>query len=451
MKIALYVRVSTLVQFEKGNSVDEQKKRLEAFCEAKGWTDYEEFVDAGWSGSNMERPALQELIKRADEFDVVLVYKLDRLGRNQRDILYLIEDVFKNFNSITENFDTSTPVGKLMLSMMGAFAELERQQINERMMMGRIASAEKGRWRGGSGVPTGYKYIPGEKHLRIDEEKAPIVRDMFQMLLDGHSFTSINDKYHFSGANVVRVILENQVYIGKIKYCGKYYDGHHEPIIDQETFDKVQAIIHERDVKRNFPSLKERHLLTGFLKCSCGARACYHHSSQKNKDGTKRHYEYYECYTRMAHGTMRAAKKCSNKIWRKDDLEETIWNVLEELDYDEVKHTSKPNTKPLEKKIEKIEKQISKLVELYSLEDVPLDILTTQLNALNSQKEQLLEQITIEKSKGARMDEYEVRKALSTIDTVRESDLPTQRAFLGSLIEEITLLPNHDLKIKWKF
>jgi site-specific DNA recombinase len=98
--------------------VDEQKKRLEAFCEAKGWTDYEEFVDAGWSGSNMERPALQELIKRADEFDVVLVYKLDRLGRNQRDILYLIEDVFKNFNSITENFDTSTPVGKLMLSMM---------------------------------------------------------------------------------------------------------------------------------------------------------------------------------------------------------------------------------------------------------------------------------------------------------------------------------------------
>ena len=161
MKIALYVRVSTLVQFEKGNSVDEQKKRLEAFCEAKGWTDYEEFVDAGWSGSNMERPALQELIKRADEFDVVLVYKLDRLGRNQRDILYLIEDVFKNFNSITENFDTSTPVGKLMLSMMGAFAELERQQINERMMMGRIASAEKGRWRGGSGVPTGYKYIPG--------------------------------------------------------------------------------------------------------------------------------------------------------------------------------------------------------------------------------------------------------------------------------------------------
>ena len=100
---------------------------------------------------------------------------------------------------------------------------------------------------------------------------------------------------------------------------------------------------------------------------------------------------------------------------------------------------------------EKIEKQIAKLVELYSLEDVPLDILTTQLNALNSQKEQLLEQITIEKSKVARMDEYEVRKALSTIDTVRESDLATQRAFLGSLIEEITLLPNHDLKIKWKF
>ena len=159
MKIALYCRVSTLLQFEKGNSIDEQKKRLQAYCESRGWENFEFFVDAGYSGSNMERPALQELIQRITEFDTVLVYKLDRLGRNQREILYLIEDVFGknnvNFNSITENFDTSTPVGKLMLSMMGAFAELERQQINERMMMGRIASAEKGRWRGGSGVPTG--------------------------------------------------------------------------------------------------------------------------------------------------------------------------------------------------------------------------------------------------------------------------------------------------------
>jgi site-specific DNA recombinase len=272
------------------------------------------------------------------------------------------------------------------------------------------------------------------------------------MLIEGHSYTSINDKYHFSGVGVVRQILKNPVYIGKIKYGGELYDGHHEPIIDQETFDKAQAIIHEREIKRNFPSLKERHLLTGFLKCSCGARACYHHTYQKKKDGTKRHYEYYECYTRMAHGKMRAAEKCHNKIWRKADLEEVVWNVLEELDYDEVKKSgSKVDTSPLEKKVKKIEKQISKLVELYSLEDIPLDILTTQLSALNSQKETLLEQINLEQNKMARMDEYEVRKSLSSVEKIRKADLKTQRAFLGSLIEEIILLPNHDLKFKWKF
>lgn len=451
MKIALYARVSTLLQFEKGNSIEEQKRRLKAYCDSRGWTDIEYFVDAGYSGSNMERPALQDLIKRSAEFDTVLVYKLDRLGRNQRDILYLIEDVFQNFNSITENFDTSTPVGKLMLSMMGAFAELERQQINERMMMGRIASAQKGRWRGGSGVPMGYTYNPGDKFLKVDPEKAPQVKKVFEMFLQGYSYNAIHEQMHlFYGAHNVRKLLENPVYIGKIKYAGEYYDSEHEPIISVEDFNKAQALMKKRDIERNYPSLAQKHLLTGLLWCSCGARVCYHCNTHKLKDKVAK-YEYYECYSRMCHKKM-GKGACHNKVWRMKDLEEVVWNTIEELDFDDITIEEKEDhTEEYEKQIKTIEKQIAKLVDLYSMDGIPVDILTSRLNALNSKKDALLEQIAIERNKSLKMDEYEVRERLSNIDAIKKADLPTQRAFLFSLIDSITLLPNHDLKIKWKF
>ena len=439
------------MQFEKGNSIEEQKRRLKAYCDSRGWDDIEYFVDAGYSGSNMDRPALQDLIKRSAEFDTVLVYKLDRLGRNQRDILYLIEDVFQNFNSITENFDTSTPVGKLMLSMMGAFAELERQQINERMMMGRIASAQKGRWRGGSGVPFGYTYNPGDKFLKIDPDKAPMVKEIFSLFLQGYSFNAIYERTRaLSNAHNIRKMLENPVYTGKIKYAGEIYDSEHDPIISEEDFARVQALIKKRDLERNYPAIAQRHLLTGLLKCSCGARVCFHQKKHKLKSGIV-NYEYYECYSKMHHKKMKTGD-CSNKIWRKADLEELVWNTIEELDFDDITIEERDDhTEEYKKQIENVERQIAKLVDLYSMDGIPVDILTSRLNALNSKKNALLEQIDIEQKKALKMDENEVRERLSDIETIRKADLTTQRAFLFSLIDSITLLPNHDLKIKWKF
>lgn len=462
MKIALYCRVSTLLQFEKGNSIDEQKKRLAAYCESRGWENYEYFVDGGHSGSSMDRPALKTLLSKIKSFDMVLVYKLDRLSRNQRDVLFLIDYFKKNevaFNSITENFDTSTPVGQLMLSMMGAFAELERQQINERMMMGRIASASKGHWRGGSGVPTGYKYISqkhgGDGNLSVDEDGAKRVKEVFKLFELGYSYHAISVKLGFATGDVVKKILSNPVYIGKMKYAGEVYDAHHEPIISEDLFNRVQSEIRQRDMELNMATNNYNHLLSGFLQCSCGSKACYHKSRAKRKDGTYKFYEYYECYTRSCHSKMRKSKKpCKNKVWRKDDLEQTIWEVLEDLDYEEVANQndySVAEMKRIEKELNKTEKQISKLVELYSLEDIPIDVLQTQLNALNFKKEQLGEELYTLTSKTHQMSEYEVREAISTIDKVRDSDLETQRAFIGQLIDTIYLLPDHDLKIKWKF
>ena len=160
MKVGIYSRVSTQEQAREGYSIGEQVERLKNYCAAKGWILYKTYTDAGFSGANTDRPGMQQLISDVADgkIDMVLVYKLDRLSRSQKDTLYLIEDVFiknnVNFASITENFDTSTPFGRAMIGILSVFAQLEREQFRERSIMGKDARAKEGLHHGG-GAPTG--------------------------------------------------------------------------------------------------------------------------------------------------------------------------------------------------------------------------------------------------------------------------------------------------------
>ena len=165
--IALYSRVSTEIQKEN-YSIGEQQERMQKYCDAMKWTAYKFYTDAGFSGAKLDRPALQKLIHdvRSGKIERVLVYKLDRLSRSQKDILYLIEDVFLqngcDFVSMSENFDTSSPFGRAMIGILAVFAQLEREQIKERMTMGREARAKEGKYAGSHLHPIGYDYINGE-------------------------------------------------------------------------------------------------------------------------------------------------------------------------------------------------------------------------------------------------------------------------------------------------
>lgn len=118
-RAAIYIRVSTQEQAQEGYSVGEQKERLISYCKAQDWLIADIYVDGGFTGSNLNRPGMQKLIAETNKFDVVLVYKLDRLSRSQRDTLYLIEEIFLpndvDFVSMQESFDTSTPFGKAMI------------------------------------------------------------------------------------------------------------------------------------------------------------------------------------------------------------------------------------------------------------------------------------------------------------------------------------------------
>ena len=243
LRVVCYVRVSTREQAEKGYSVSEQQERLKAYCLAKDWVVAQVITDPGFSGAKLERPGMQQLISlvQAKKCDAVLVWKLDRLSRSQKDTLYLIEDVFlKNgcaFVSMNENFDTSTAFGRAMVGILSVFAQLEREQIRERMAVGRVGRAKAGLFHGGGYAPIGYDYktiAEGGAGLVVNEYEAMQVREVYSLYLQGWSVNRIQ-KYmaaryttkdgDWGSDATVRDVLKNPLYTGKITWAKKVYDG----------------------------------------------------------------------------------------------------------------------------------------------------------------------------------------------------------------------------------
>lgn len=198
MTVALYIRVSTDEQAEQGFSLDAQQEKLILYCKSKGWDDYKLYIDDGYTGTNTHRPALNRMLRHIEDKKIhfVLVYKLDRLSRKQKDILELIEDKFEknnvSFNSHQEMIDTSTPFGKAMLGVLAVFAQLDRDMIIERLTVGRRQRVSEGKWYGGR-VPFGYAWDKELQQLHIVPEEARLVKEIYRMYLEGHSRLSISE------------------------------------------------------------------------------------------------------------------------------------------------------------------------------------------------------------------------------------------------------------------
>ena len=200
------------------------------------------YIDGGYSGGNMERPALQKLLSdvQSGKINAVLVYKLDRLSRSQKDTLNIIEDHFlKNgvdFISLNENFDTSTPFGKAMIGILSVFAQLEKDQITERFTMGRIGRSKAGYYHGGPTAPTGYDYKDGK--LIVNPVTSQQVQEVYREFLNGKSINSIQRQMHekyggWGSATLVLNVLKNSVYIGMVMFKGVAYPRLHTPVISR--------------------------------------------------------------------------------------------------------------------------------------------------------------------------------------------------------------------------
>lgn len=476
-RAALYIRVSTLEQAQEGYSIGAQKERLLAFCKAHEWLVAGSYVDGGYSGSNLDRPGIQKLIAEVDSFDLVLVMKLDRLSRSQRDTLYLIEEVFLpagvDFVSMSEAFDTSVPFGRAMIGILSVFAQLEREQIKERTFMGRVERAKEGLFHGGAYFPIGYDY-GADGHLCVNEYEAAQVRKIYSLYLDGFSPEKIADRLReegftnrygswseTSGRIAVLRVLTSEVYLGTIRFGGVVTENAHPAIIDRETFEKVAALRRKRQEIFGDSAYKSKYLLVGLLFCArCGARYAVKH----NYGG----YKYYVCYSRA--GTVKRMKKaehCDNKNWRLDELDAVVEREVSRLLFDPAYYEALVKRKKAERsaeaspseadairsKVADLDRQIGRMMDLYQDDRVPMEVVSSRIDKLHREKTALEAQLaSLEPPKPKRdYDEDAFSGLLSDFATVWQSaSLEDRRSIISTLIRRINL-DGDRVEIEWAF
>ncbi len=441
--MAIYTRVSTTEQAESGYSIDEQERLLLEYCNKNNIEVYKCYSDRGISGKDIKhRPALKELLKDVEEGKVtdVICWKINRLSRKLSDVLKIVDVFEKNnvtFKSYSEPFATDTPAGKMQFQMMALIGEFERGTIAQNVKMGMCARAREGKWCGNKVL--GYDLVPtedsqgkkkNESKLVINEFEAEVVRLIFNESVNGKGYKAVTTNLNKLGYKTkkgnnfsvgsIKDILTNPVYIGKIRYNLRQnwsenrrrhmnanpivVDGIHEPIIDMDTWNKVQAIMQS---KKGKPSriYDGEYPLTGILKCpKCGAGMVIMRTTNKLADGSKKRISYYACGSWKNKGTA----VCNSNSIRVDKANEYVFSKISELLTNEkmikaiVTNVNKERTNkinPAKKEVEKIDKELEKLdkkkkkiFEAYEDDMITKDEFLTRKEELNNRVKELEEQ-----------------------------------------------------------
>ncbi|MCF7877728.1 MAG: recombinase family protein [Candidatus Omnitrophica bacterium] len=330
LRCAIYTRVSTDNQAEiEYNSCTAQEEKIKSFIDSQeNMSIYKTYSDPGFTGANLNRPALIKLLNdiRQEKINLVIAYKIDRLTRSPKDFYQLIElfDAYGvDFISVTERFDTSTPSGRLLRNIMLTFAQFERELASERTKDKMIQRVQKGMWNGGL-VPFGYK--SADKKLAVNGKEAKVVRKIYEDYLSGTTLSELskNSKVYKSR---IYIMLRNPLYAGKIKYAGKLWQGNHRPIISEEVFHLAQS--KHKKLNKKLRSHKNC-AFGGLLKCKeCGSYMTPCHTNKKKNKRTKRYY-YYRCTTTFK----KDWNSCRIKQINSNRLDNYIIDNLERISFD---------------------------------------------------------------------------------------------------------------------
>ena len=476
MRVAIYPRVSSIESAENGYSIADQTEKLKKYCEVMNWDVYKVYTDPGYSGATLDRPGLQELIKdvEAGLIDKVVVYKLDRLSRSQKDTLYLIEDVFlKNktdFVSITESFDTSSSFGIAMVGILAVFAQLERSKIQERTTAGKEGRAKEGLFHGSKWVPIGYSYVDG--FLEINDYERMQILELYDLFFKGTPLRTIETiflekgykhKHGYWTPKTMRRVMNSKTILGYTKHRDKWYEGQHDPIIDENTWLKGVKLLKERAEAFKEKGIRpgaQTTYLGGLLYCKqCGAK--YH----KNMGGSKKYGRlfYYCCHSRSKKvKAMIKDPNCKNLNHRIEKLDNVVFDEIRKLETDpEYYHQIRKEkiersdisdkVDVLEKEIAKLDDQISRFMDLYGIGKFTVDQVAAKIDPLNEERTKLVRELHEITTQGDEMTEEDVREIVESFsDILDRGDFNEIRLTIESLIDHIEV-DNDIITIHWKF
>ena len=334
-RCAIYTRKSTEEGLDQDfNTLDAQREAAESYVASlrhEGWIALpEKYDDGGFTGANMERPALKRLLAdiEAGSVDTVIVYKVDRLSRSLMDfarIIGLFDDHGVSFVSVTQQFNTSNSMGRLTLNILLSFAQFEREMISERTRDKMSAARRRGKYIGGMQF-LGYDIDANAKRLVVNEPEAAIVRELFALYLRERAMISVCEEANRRGWTTkswitksgdrragqpfnkgrLYAVLTNVAYIGKVDFKGTIYDAEHPAIVDETTFERAQMLL-RHNARTGGVQVRNKYgaLLKGLLRCkSCDAAMIHSHTKRGD-----RLYRYYVCGNAQRSGYAACATK----------------------------------------------------------------------------------------------------------------------------------------------
>ena len=490
VKCFIYARVSTDEQAAgQYSSIDSQIDICKHYIEIqkeKDWKFIHAYTDPGFSGKDLERPGIQNLISdiKTGKVDVAIVYKIERLVRSIKDF-YSLWDLFEAHNvtfvSATQQFDTSNAMGKLMLNILLSFAQFERENTSEKTRDKMKQRARLGKWHGGW-LPFGYDYNKETKKLFINKVESQAIKKVFNLFIDGRKPSEIANLLNARGVRTktrtittkdgntknigenrinedfIKKIIAHPIYKGYVKFDDEEFKGEHQAILSINMWDKANKLLKPIQPKKiEYSKDTHVHILKGLAKCGeCDTLLTPYPAGKKDKNGIP--YLYYACGKVVDDGKNSA---CRVRALPARDFEEIIKRCLIELGQNKaliessIRNASqfnKKRLKPLQEETDKTDNllakttaQINRLIKIIKNEDMVGKEITEEYRTLlkeksllETQKEKLL--LDIERCKQDMLDAEMIKKTLLSFDKVINSlPIEDQKELFQLLIKEITV------------
>ena len=477
VRCAIYTRKSTEEGLEQEyNTLDAQRDAGEAYIKSQqheGWvclpTKYD---DGGFTGANMDRPAIRRLLAdiEAGKVDCVVVYKVDRLSRSLLDfarIMATFEGHKVSFVSVTQAFNTATSMGRLILNVLLSFAQFEREMISERTRDKIAAARRKGKWSGGMPI---LGYNVAETKLVVNQGEAKLVRQIFDLYLENQSLLAVVRELKTRGCRTKRwttkkglarggrqfdkgslyQLLTNVAYVGKVRYKDEAHGGEHKAIVDTDVFDRVQTLL-QRNGRSGGGAVRNKHgaLLGGLLRC----RACNCGMSHSYSSKGARRYRYYVCQRAQKNGW----EACPSPSVPAGEIERVVIDEIKCIGRDPalIKETLTEARREGEEQIAQLKAERTALAGHLRADHAELGKLAgkvqlgdprlADLNERVGDAERRLSEIDSELTtlEGSLVDEADVAAALADFDAVWDCLAPREQARVVELLVE-QVVYDHD-------